>query len=303
MTRKIKYTHIRTFAAKIVSLFLVMVIVLAALPQSSMAATVLGATDASCKTTYTVKSGDYLIKIANAYDVDWRDLADANDLKSPYVVYSGLKLCIPRGSSSGSTGTTSTTSTAAKITVTKSKNTVTISSSKLPTNNTYFVKVDNANNKKLEWYRVGILKTGKQSSLKESFKLPDALRNTSSVNVCLKNMSNDAVMCNNSNLDRGATKSSSSGSSSSAKWKGSYTADLVSDEIEISTSNFPKNSSFFVKVDGIGSWTKIGTLRIKSDTSVTESFTLPNKLAKAKTVAVCLKNIENDTVSCLTAYR
>ncbi|MEJ2266325.1 MAG: hypothetical protein P8X95_23010 [Anaerolineales bacterium] len=38
MTRKIKYTHIRTFAAKIVSLFLVMVIVLAALPQSSMAA-------------------------------------------------------------------------------------------------------------------------------------------------------------------------------------------------------------------------------------------------------------------------
>jgi LysM repeat protein len=194
MTRKIKYTHIRTFAAKIVSLFLVMVIVLAALPQSSMAATVLGATDASCKTTYTVKSGDYLIKIANAYDVDWRDLADANDLKSPYVVYSGLKLCIPRGSSSGSTGTTSTTSTAAKITVTKSKNTITISSSKLPTNNTYFVKVDNANNKKLEWYRVGILKTGKQSSVKESFKLPDALRNTSSVNVCLKNMSNDAVV-------------------------------------------------------------------------------------------------------------
>lgn len=302
MTGNTKHSHVRSLLTRTVSLALVMVIVLAALPQSSLAATALGATDTSCKTTYTVKSGDYLIKIANTYDVDWRDLADANDLKSPYVVYAGLKLCIPKGSTSGSSGTTSSTSTSAKITVTKSKNTVTITSSKLPTNNAYFVKVDNANNKKLEWYRVGVLKTGKQSSVKESFKLPDALKNATSVNVCLKNISSDAVVCNNPNLDRGATKSSS-GSSSSAKWQGTYTADLVSDEIEISTFNFPKNSIFYVKVDGTGSWTKIGTLKIKSDTSVTESFTLPSKLAKAKTVAVCLKNVENDTVSCLTAYR
>jgi LysM repeat protein len=283
-------------------LVLVLAIILAALPQSSMAATALGATNATCKTTYTVKSGDYLTKIANANDVDWRDLADANDLKSPYVVYVGQKLCIPSGSSSGSSGTTSSTSTTAKIAVTKSKDTITISSSKLPTNNTYFVRVDNANNKKLEWYRVGVLKTGKQASVKESFKLPDSLKNATSLNVCLKNISSDAVVCNNPNLDRGATKSSS-GSSSSAKWQGTYTADLVSDEIEISTSNFPKSSIFYVKVDGTGSWTKIGVLKIKSDTSVTESFTLPSKLAKAKTVAVCLKNVENDTVSCLTAFR
>ncbi len=49
----------------------------------------------TCTVTYTVKSGDYLSKIAAAYGVKWADLAQANSLANPSLIYAGQKLCIP----------------------------------------------------------------------------------------------------------------------------------------------------------------------------------------------------------------
>jgi LysM repeat protein/uncharacterized protein YvpB len=45
--------------------------------------------------TYTVRSGDYLSKIAREYDVAWQDIAVLNNLSYPYLVYAGQKLKIP----------------------------------------------------------------------------------------------------------------------------------------------------------------------------------------------------------------
>lgn len=311
MTRIYKHLS-RPLLTRALGLLLAMTIIVASAPPSAMAASFAEATDAACKETYTVKSGDYLLKIADAYDVDWRDLAEANDLKSPYVVFVGMKLCIPAksgsGSGSGSSGgTTSGSSGKASFSAVKSQNSLVITTSSFPTKSTYYVKVDDARNNRLEWHKIGTLSTGKESAVKETFKLPDELRNSNSFLVCLKNVYSDAQICNNPNYNRDSTKSGSSDSDAKASWKGTFTADIVGKSIEIETSKFPTNSFFFVRADNASvkalEWHRIGTLRTGKNASVTQSFSLPEQLEKASRITVCLKNIVNDTVACHVATR
>jgi LysM repeat protein len=309
MSTYFTYNQIGRVVTKAIGALLVLAVLVAALPQQSLAATVVGATDESCKSTYTVKSGDYLSRIADDFDVSLSDLANANDLKSPYVIYVGQKLCIPGKSSSGSSGSTGSSSagTKARISVSKSKDTLTITTSNFPTKNSYYVKVDNARDNRLEWSKVGVLNTGKDSSVKASFKLPDALKNASSLNVCLKNIYTDAMVCNNPDLNRGSTKSDSSGSSTTAGWKGTFSVKIAGKTVEITTSKFPTNSFFNVKADNASNravqWYRIGTLRIGKNGTTSASYKLPEALEKATKLNVCLKNAVNDTVACHTAYR
>lgn len=301
MTTMSKYLT-RRILNKALGLLIVMAIILASLPQFADAAT-----DATCKATYTVKSGDYLTKIANEYDVTWLDIAEANDLKSPYVLFVGQKLCIPGKSTSGSTGGNTTSSGSASFTAVKSQNSLTITTSNFPTKSFYYIKVDDPRDKRIEWNKVGTLSTGKETSVKKTVNLPADFKNATSVLVCLKNIYSDAQICNNPSYNHGSTKSDSSGSGSTASWKGTFTVDVVSKSIEIETSKFPTNSFFYVKVDNASGkaleWHKIGILRIGKNDSVTRTFSLPEALENATRLTVCLKNAVNDTVSCHVATR
>lgn len=223
-----------------------------------------------------------------------------------------MKLCIPAksgsGSGSGSSGGTTTGSSGkASFTAVKSQNSLVITTSGFPTKSTYYIKVDDARNRRLEWHKIGILRTGNESAVKESFKLPEELRNTNSFLVCLKNVYSDAQICNNPNYNRDSTKSGSPDSDSKATWKGSFTVDIVGKSIEIETSKFPTNSFFFVRVDNASAkaleWHKIGVLRTGKSAAVTQTFSLPEKIENASRITVCLKNIVNDTVACHVATR
>lgn len=47
-------------------------------------------------TTYTVQSGDCLSTIGSKLGVNWKEIASANGIHSPYTIYKGQKLTIPR---------------------------------------------------------------------------------------------------------------------------------------------------------------------------------------------------------------
>lgn len=53
------------------------------------------ATPSACDTQHTVKSGETLHMIAQKYDTSVLDIADANELDNPRVIYPGQVLCIP----------------------------------------------------------------------------------------------------------------------------------------------------------------------------------------------------------------
>jgi peptidoglycan endopeptidase LytE len=44
---------------------------------------------------YTVQQGDHLMRIARAFDMDWMEIADLNDLVSPYTLTPGQQLLLP----------------------------------------------------------------------------------------------------------------------------------------------------------------------------------------------------------------
>ena len=50
---------------------------------------------AKCKFKHKVKAGETLIYIADLYQTDWKEIAEANDLKEPYILTVGQVLCIP----------------------------------------------------------------------------------------------------------------------------------------------------------------------------------------------------------------
>jgi 2',3'-cyclic-nucleotide 2'-phosphodiesterase/3'-nucleotidase len=45
---------------------------------------------------YTVKPGDWLSKIGMAYGVDWRVLAEYNNLANPNLIFPGQIIMIPQ---------------------------------------------------------------------------------------------------------------------------------------------------------------------------------------------------------------
>ena len=52
----------------------------------------------ACKFKHKVQPGETLSSIAFDYGADWREIADANKLKEPYVLQVDQVLCIPSGS-------------------------------------------------------------------------------------------------------------------------------------------------------------------------------------------------------------
>lgn len=61
-----------------------------------------GSSSSSSSSTYTVVSGDTLSGIGSKLGVDWKSIANANGISSPYIIYPGQKLTIPGGASSNS---------------------------------------------------------------------------------------------------------------------------------------------------------------------------------------------------------
>jgi spore germination protein YaaH len=85
-----------------------------------------------------------------------------------------------------------------------------------------------------------------------------------------------------------------------------YTARLNGKNVEISTSNFPKKNSYYVKVGPAGSTagTKVGQLNTgSSGGSLKGSYPLPKNLQSATQTTVCMKNNTTDANVCRTAKR
>lgn len=64
-----------------------------------------GAQTQTCATQYTVKAGDNLYRIGVAHHVPWPQIAQANNLANPNLIFVGQVLCIPAAATVGPTAT------------------------------------------------------------------------------------------------------------------------------------------------------------------------------------------------------
>jgi LysM repeat protein len=166
------------------SLVLLLTMILSALPQPAQAAT--------CASYYTVKEGDTPTKIAQKFDLKWREIADANNLEYPYDLEVGQRLCIPPKDSDED----DEDATKFKWNVTASKTSITITLSGLSVKKAGFnVRARNAQTGVGGWIRLGHFKAKKNTSYKIVYSIPKELMKVLYIQVCLKNVTTDELAC------------------------------------------------------------------------------------------------------------
>lgn len=188
MMNKRKQTRFNVFSVGMVCLFLALVLVMAAVPTSSASAQ-------KCKYKHTVEAGDTLIYIASLYQVDWRDIVDANSLGPPYVISVGQKLCIPYGEkpSETTTGTGAKKGEEPELTVVPGIGHLLVSVENFSKLTVYYVRIFPQNFPVS--YKVGHFKTNKEGDFTGYLNLPSYVPRKSQMTVCVKNVWTDATSC------------------------------------------------------------------------------------------------------------
>jgi len=170
-------------------LFIFLVLVLVVFQPASAAA---------CKFKYKVRSGDTLIIVADLYQTDWKEIADASGLQEPYVLQVGQVLCIPSGvAPAGSTSDSTTTkppTNKASLSGVANFMHVTVIVENFPKKHVYNVRVANPP-RFANATVIGRLKTDKNGDFSGYFRLPDGFQLTTEITLCLKDPWTDKLYC------------------------------------------------------------------------------------------------------------
>lgn len=177
---------------RVFSVFLALVILVAALPTGAFAAA--PAQTVACSTRYTVKSGDTLSAIAFTYDVSVEQIAAANNLTSPYTIFVGQVLCIPASSTTPTTGSGTSKSTPG-FTVVRTDRQLFITTKNLPNKSYYYVKIRESFRNQGKFTKIGNLRTKKLGDIQRKYQIPRDLRLKPVLQVCLREVKTDKEIC------------------------------------------------------------------------------------------------------------
>lgn len=193
-----KQGRVRSLAVML-SLVLMVSLLMSALPQTRASAV-------TCKFKHTVATGDTLMYVANLYQVDWMDIAKANNIQPPYALAVGQSLCIPGGVKPDGVGTTvnnngntngNTNGKQGKATpslqVVSQMNSLLVSVENFAPRTPYYVRLF-ARNTGVS-YRIGNFTTNKEGDWGGWFKVPRYMPRFAQMSVCVKNTWTDAVSC------------------------------------------------------------------------------------------------------------
>lgn len=171
----------------IFSLMMVLTLLVGAIPQMQAAAQ-------TCKFRHTVQPGETITYIANLYQTDWEDIADANNMQPPYTIVVGTVLCIPEGQATGNTTATPKKGAAQPVlSVVPGLGHVLISVENFPKKTSYYVRVYPGGGDVS--YRIGHFTTNKDGDFTDWFNLPGFIPMDAKMGVCIKNVWTDAVSC------------------------------------------------------------------------------------------------------------
>lgn len=172
----------------------------AALPKPAQA-------DVICKAYHLVREGDTKPRIAYTYFLRWKQIAAANGLKPADKLVVGARLCIPDEASRRDRGTAPGSSSDktlvdypegeknALIEITISNGKVRIHTNDFSDDHGYLVKARDVDQGIGGWFRLGIINVDEDEDQRFSFDVPSALRGEPVLRVCLKDQSNDELIC------------------------------------------------------------------------------------------------------------
>jgi hypothetical protein len=178
---------------RLVYLLLVVTLCLSLFPQNQVSAA------GKCKFYYKVQAGDTIIGIGALYQYDWREIADANRLKEPYVLTPGDKLCIPGGvapevtTSETGTGKTVTAKVEPTGTVGGGYFNVYIKLEHFPKRTVYVVRLQPKTSP--VFYKIGQIRTDDKGFFEDWLRIPLYIPYAPIHQLCLKDVWTDETAC------------------------------------------------------------------------------------------------------------
>jgi LysM repeat protein len=181
--------------SKWLAVLLLLSLLAALLPLGVAAA----ANEIKCVYTYQVNKNSTLAKIASAYGRTTGEIAYATDLRKPYTIYVGQKLCIPDKVKSlpkayqNISGTAKAANFVAGLT---SDNKILLHPYTYP-NTTVFIKVREDGGSPGKWYKIGTLTIGGSTGNGKTYtyKVPTDLQGNRSIQICLKDRTTSYLQC------------------------------------------------------------------------------------------------------------
>jgi LysM repeat protein len=154
----------------------------------------------SCERWHTIRSNDTLGGIANRFGVEPYQIVTSNDMKSPYTLYTGQKLCIPKPAVNAAQlkklPKKYLNQGAVYFSLSWSPTGIVIKPLNFPVKSSMVVKADDLSSPAVKWDKLGVFTTKKD--VKEyRIRLPRELTNAKQLAVCIKNLNTDVQMCRN----------------------------------------------------------------------------------------------------------
>lgn len=277
----------------IFSVFLAVMIVI-----SSVAMTFQPAQAASCTWYHTVSRGQTLSWIGRYYGINWRYLADINNLSYPYTIFPGQTICL---STTGSPPGSYPTNTGWNFVVTSVVRdvSVTIRTANFPDNVLFEVSIGRRQGGGTNWIKTADLDSGKGGKFKATFDIPKEFAGASTLFIKLEQAKkNKSVARSFSN----ATYSPGTGGpyyptnigTIPTIWIQSVVRDST---VTIRTANFPSGLDFQVLMGpfgtaGIGGY-YVTTFNSGAGGAMTLTFNIPPQLYGSHRIAIRTQNLRS----------
>lgn len=177
--------------ARIFAILVAVSLLAALVPATGLAA------DKDCKTSYEVRRTSTLNGIAKAFGYTAAQLVDKNDLKKPYTIYVGQRLCIPTKSEKvPKIDSKYTSAPAAYFVVGRTSDGMIILVTYNYPKTSVLIKGTNASSSARKFYNIGTLNiasAGNNHAFR--YKLPSDIKNATKLLICLKDRVTDNLQC------------------------------------------------------------------------------------------------------------
>ena len=178
--------------AKLLAALLIISLLAALLPTMAF-----GAEETKCSRHYEVNRNSTLKKVADAFGYTPAQIADANEMKSPYTIYVGQSLCIPSKKVSGLKAVPSSNYNAKAVSFVAGRqdNYILLHLYNYPKTTVILKAADSSGGKQYKVTTIDDASVFNGRTLR--YKIPTDLQSASKLRICLKDRTTGYLQCVN----------------------------------------------------------------------------------------------------------
>ena len=170
----------------VISVFLLLVLLISSSPEVVQAS--------RCQTYHWIKEGETTAYIAKTYGFKWREIAEANGLDLFKRPEAGTRLCIPPEKQQKKPALPKNEQKA-RINIFINGDRVYVTVERYTSLHTYRVKARSVRLGTGGWFNLGYMETPEEMAQSFVFDVPSELRSFPDLNICLKDLQNDELVC------------------------------------------------------------------------------------------------------------